>query len=222
MSLQLILGASGAGKSHYIYNKIISEAMANPDINYILLVPEQYSMLLQRKMVMLNPAGGTMNIDVIGFNRLAYRVFDEQGVKTAKVLEDFGKSMLIRQVAGSVRDKLKIYGNSLDKPGFIDEVKSLMSELYQYDLGHGKIEDIADALKKNNEEDTLLGKKIADMSVIFDAFLNKLGSQYIVAEEITELLADCIDGSMLIKNSVIVMDGFTGFTPIQYLSLIHI
>lgn len=216
MSLQLILGASGAGKSHYIYNKIINESMANPDTNYILLVPEQYSMLLQRKMVMLNPVGGAMNIDVIGFNRLAYRVFDEQGVKTAKVLEDFGKSMLIRQVAGSVRDKLKIYGNSLDKPGFIDEVKSLMSELYQYDLGHGKIATIADALKKNNEEDTLLGKKIADMSVIFDAFLNKLGKQYIVAEEITELLADCIDDSMLIKNSVIVMDGFTGFTPIQY------
>lgn len=216
MSLQLILGASGAGKSHYIYNKIISEAMADSDINYILLVPEQYSMLLQRKMVMLNPAGGTMNIDVIGFNRLAYRVFDEQGVKTAKVLEDFGKSMLIRQVAGSIRDKLKIYGGSLDKPGFIDEVKSLMSELYQYDLGHGKIKDIADVLRKNNEEDTLLGKKIADMSVIFDAFLNKLGKQYIVAEEITELLADCIDDSMFIKNSVIVMDGFTGFTPIQY------
>ena len=149
MSLQLILGAAGAGKSHYIYNKIIDESMENPDTNYILLVPEQYSMLLQRKMVMLNPVGGAMNIDVIGFNRLAYRVFDEQGVKTAKVLEDFGKSMLIRQVAGSVRDKLKIYGNSLDKPGFIDEVKSLMSELYQYDLGHGKIEAIADALKKN-------------------------------------------------------------------------
>ncbi|MCM1171350.1 MAG: PD-(D/E)XK nuclease family protein [Clostridium sp.] len=216
MSLQLILGASGAGKSHYIYNKIINESMANPDTNYILLVPEQYSMLLQRKMVMLNPVGGAMNIDVIGFNRLAYRVFDEQGVKTAKVLEDFGKSMLIRQVAGSVKDKLKLYGSSLDKPGFIDEVKSLMSELYQYDLGHGKIGAIAEALKENNEEDTLLGKKIADMSVIFDAFLNKLGKQYIVAEEITELLADCIDDSMLIKNSVIVMDGFTGFTPIQY------
>lgn len=216
MSLQLILGAAGCGKSHYIYNKIINESMDNPDTNYIFLVPEQYSMVLQKKMVMLHPNGGTMNIDVIGFNRLAYRIFDELGIKTAKVLEDFGKSMLIRQVAGTVRDELKIYGNSLDKPGFIDEVKSLMSELYQYDLGHGKINDILKQLKSKNEEDTLLGRKLADISVVFDGFLKKLGDEYIVAEDITELLADCIGSSKLIKNSVVVMDGFTGFTPIQY------
>ncbi|MBQ8412876.1 MAG: hypothetical protein IJX12_04615 [Lachnospiraceae bacterium] len=127
MSLQFVLGPSGAGKSHYIYEKIIKESMENPGTNYILLVPEQYSRARQRKMVKLHPYGGTLNIDVIGFNRLAYRVFDELNVKTAKVLEDFGKSMLIRRVAGEVRDKLRVYKNCLNKNGFIDEVKSLMS-----------------------------------------------------------------------------------------------
>ena len=38
-----------------------------------------------------------MNIDAIGFNRLAYRVFDELSVNPGRVLEDFGKSMLIKK-----------------------------------------------------------------------------------------------------------------------------
>ncbi|MCM1272772.1 MAG: PD-(D/E)XK nuclease family protein [Clostridium sp.] len=217
MSVQFVLGASGSGKSTYIYNKIINESMKNKTVNYILLVPEQYSMILQRKMVELHPAGGTMNIDVIGFNRLAYRVFDELGKKNGKVLEDFGKSMLIRQVAGSIKDELQIYGSSLDKPGFIDEIKSLMSELYQYDIKGDKLSEMIERLKAEGDGTSLLEKKLTDMLLIHDAFTKRLGDEYIVAEEITELLVQCIPSSELIKKSVIVMDGFTGFTPIQLL-----
>ena len=214
MSLQFVLGPSGAGKSHYIYEKIIKESMENPGTNYILLVPEQYSLALQRKMVKLHPYSGTLNIDVIGFNRLAYRVFDELNVKTAKVLEDFGKSMLIRRVAGEVRDKLRVYKNCLNKNGFIDEVKSLMSEFYQYDFSSDKLSSLIKTMEASGDESVLLDK-LRDMEAIMIAFQDKLASEYIVSEQLTELLSQYAAKSQLIKNSVIVMDGFTGFTPIQ-------
>lgn len=214
MSLQFVLGPSGVGKSHYIYNKLIKESMENPGTNYILLVPEQYSLALQRKMVKLHPYGGTLNIDVIGFNRLAYRVFDELNVKTAKVLEDFGKSMLIRRVAGEVRDKLRVYKNCLNKNGFVDEVKSLMSEFYQYDFSTEELSKLIKSMEACGDESVLLDK-LRDMEAIMVAFQNKLASEYIVAEQLTELLSQYVAKSELIKNSVIVMDGFTGFTPIQ-------
>lgn len=213
MALQFILGSSGSGKSHYIYNKIITDAIKNPRINYILLVPEQYSMSLQRKMVMLHPNGGTMNIDVIGMNRLAYRVFDELNIKSANVLEDFGKTMLLRQVAGGIKDELKVYGGCLNKNGFIDEAKSLMSELYQYDIDKQSLYEVLTNMRLSGER--LLADKLSDMIAIFQAFEEKLSGDYIVAEELTELLAMHVKHSSFIKNSVIVMDGFTGFTPIQ-------
>ncbi|MGN0435315.1 MAG: PD-(D/E)XK nuclease family protein, partial [Wujia sp.] len=213
MALQFVLGSSGKGKSYYTYRKMIRDSIDNPDINYILLVPEQYSMALQKKMVCLHPNMGSMNIDVIGFNRLSYRVFDELNIKPANVLEDFGKSMLIRQVAGELRDELSIYGDCLDKLGFIDEVKSLMSEMYQYDIDKSRL---ARALEELDEtEDALLIRKLRDMKLIFEAFQDRIGDEYIVAEQLTELLANYIDASALMKKSVIVMDGFTGFTPIQ-------
>lgn len=213
MSLQFVLGASGHGKSQYIYSKIIRESVKNKNTNYILLVPEQYSLSLQRKMVMLHPSGGTMNIDVIGFNRLAYRVFDELNMKPAKVLEDFGKTMLVRQVAGMVKEDLSLYSNNLDKPGFIDEVKSLMSEMYQYDLSREKLNNILAELE--HTEDAILYNKLRDINTIFEAFEKRVNDEYIVAEQLIEILVKNIHRSELIKNSVIVMDGFTGFTPIQ-------
>lgn len=214
MALQFVLGSSGVGKSYTVYKQMIEEAVQNPKDNYILLVPEQFSLALQRKMVLLHPNTGTMNIDVIGFNRLAYRLFDEQNIKIGPVLEDFGKTMLVRQVAEQVKDELSVYSNCLDKPGFIDEVKSLMSEMYQYDVDKDRLGDVLTQLKEEQSE-TLLYNKLHDMQLIFNAFDERIQDSYIVAEQRTELMADAIPKSKLISNSTIVMDGFTGFTPIQ-------
>lgn len=220
MALQFVFGPSGSGKSYYVDSFLIKESMEHPEINYILLVPEQYSMALQRKMVQMHPNGGTMNIDVIGFNRLAYRVFDELSVKVDNVLEDFGKTMLIRQVAGSIKDDLQVYSGCLDKAGFIDEVKSLMSEMYQYDISREHMNKAIEELESNKSHNSLLVKKLQDMQKIFQGFDEKVGDDFIVAEQIMDILGDYVAKSSFVKNSVIVMDGFTGFTPIQ-LSLLE-
>lgn len=214
MALHFVLGPSGAGKTEYIYKKVIQDSMDNPSANFILLVPEQQSLAVQRKMVLMHPRRGSFNIDCIGFNRLTYRLFDELNIKPANVLEDFGKSMLLRQAATEKKDDLSIYGNSLDKAGFIDETKSLMSELYQYDVPRERLLVAVEQLKNNNQ-DSILVKKIQDMITIFEHFEEKKTSAFVVAEQMMELLAEAVVKSSLIKKSVIVLDGFTGFTPIQ-------
>ena len=55
MSLQYIFGGSGAGKSTYLYNSIIKESIKNPLENYIIVVPEQYTMATQKRVVELHP-----------------------------------------------------------------------------------------------------------------------------------------------------------------------
>ena len=48
MSLHFVFGASGAGKSYYIYQKIIRESIQNPKKQYLVLVPEQFTMQTQK------------------------------------------------------------------------------------------------------------------------------------------------------------------------------
>ena len=69
--LQFILGNSGAGKSHYLYEKIIQESMKHPEINYLVIVPEQFTMQTQQDLCAMHPNHGIMNIDVLSFGRMA-------------------------------------------------------------------------------------------------------------------------------------------------------
>ncbi len=211
MAVQFIIGASGTGKSYYLNHRIIKEAVEHPSQKYIMLVPEQFTSELQREMIALHPDHGFMNIDIIGFNRLAYRIFEEQNVKVGAVLEDFGKSMLIRRIAGKMKDDFSVYQNCVDKYGFIDEVKSLFSELFTYAVSEQDIRAVMDRLSKEDE----LYLKLQDIMLIYHAFTEYIEGSYIVAEQTVELMADYIKTSELVKQSVISMDGFTGFTPIQ-------
>ena len=50
--------------------------MKHPDTNYIILVPEQFTMQTQKELVLRHPRHGIMNIDVLSFARLAFRVLE--------------------------------------------------------------------------------------------------------------------------------------------------
>ena len=79
MALQFVLGSSGSGKTEYIYQQIVASAVLHPKKNYLVIVPEQFTMQTQQTLVELAPNHAIMNIDVLSFKRLAYRVFDELG-----------------------------------------------------------------------------------------------------------------------------------------------
>ena len=51
MSLQFVFGNAGSGKSTYLYQKILGEAAEHPEKNYLVLVPEQFTMQTQRELV---------------------------------------------------------------------------------------------------------------------------------------------------------------------------
>lgn len=78
MSLQFIFGNSGSGKSTYLRSDIIKSSVEHPEKTHIMLVPEQFTMQTQKDLCFAHPAKGILNIDVLSFERLAYRIFQEE------------------------------------------------------------------------------------------------------------------------------------------------
>ena len=140
--LQFILGNSGAGKSHYLYETIIQESMENPGRNYLVIVPEQFTMQTQQDLCRMHPNHGIMNIDVLSFGRLAHRIFEEVGQSGAQVLDDEGKNLILRKIAGQYEDQLKVLKGNLKKQGYISEVKSVISEFTQYGIGFEELDHL--------------------------------------------------------------------------------
>ena len=122
MSLQLILGGSGSGKSRYLYQELIRESMEHPEKNFLLIVPEQFSMQTQKDIVELHPRHGVMNIDILSFGRLSYRVLSEVGAAQLPVLDDTGKNLLLRKVLENKKEELKLYGQKRHTPGMVSEI----------------------------------------------------------------------------------------------------
>ena len=211
MSIQLLLGGSGSGKTHRLYTDLIKDSMENPDTKYFAIVPEQFTMQTQKEIVTLHPNHGVMNIDIVSFQRLAYRVFEELAIVNPDVLDDMGKSMILRKVTGGNQKELPLYQSHLNQNGFIGQLKSMLSELYQYGI-------TPDMLEAKIPETTspMLRQKLEDISVIYKAFQEYIRDRYITTEEILDVLCRHLPESKLIRDSVITLDGYTGFTPVQY------
>lgn len=212
MALKFVLGNSGSGKTEATYKKIVQEASEHPKKNYLFLVPEQFTLQTQKKLVDLAPNHVIMNIDVLSFKRLAYRVFDDLGITDISVLEETGKNLVLRKVAQEEKDNLTVMRPNMERIGYIEELKSLISELSQYNVTPDRLEqyltrgDIAPAF----------AAKLKDVVTMYRGFCRHMEEDScITAEEILGELIKVADKSKLLRDSVIVFDDFTGFTPIQ-------
>ncbi len=217
MSLSLVIGSSGSGKSTTLYKRIIKEAMANKDKNFLIIVPEQYTMSTQRLMVSMHPNKCIMNIDVLSFNRLAYRVFEELGTGINAVLDDTGKSLVIRKLINSHMDEMGALRNNIKRISYVTQVKSLISELTQYNVTPDKLRDMIESPAMSES----FKRKASDLLVLYEAFLDFINGKYVTTESILSTLNDLLEDSKIIADSTVVLDGFTGFTPIQYQLVEH-
>lgn len=210
MGLQFVIGASGSGKSYLVQHSIVQEAALHPDKKYFFLVPDQFTMQTQKDLV-LTHTKGIMNIDVLSFGRLSHRLFEENGGDDMPVLDDTGKSLVLRKVAGDCAESLPVIGAHLRKTGYIHEVKSALSEFYQYGIDREKMEEMIHYAADRGA----LCHKLKDLSSLYQAFQDYINEKYITKEEILDQAARLVSGSKMLQNSVVVLDGFTGFTPVQ-------
>ncbi len=212
MPLHFHLGGSGSGKSTGLYNLIIKESMADFSTTYLCIVPEQFTLQTQRDIIAMHPDKGIMNIDVLSFMRLAYRVFEELGYKQPQVLEDTGKSMIVKKVALDKRDELRLYGGKVHQQGFIEEMKSVISEFYQYGVGERELAQMEELCGRRRQ----LSAKLSDIRTVFNGFREFIEGRFIMNEQLLDKLCEKAEESELLKNCVICFDGFTGFTASQY------
>lgn len=211
MALQIITGGSGSGKSTKICKEILKAGEENPKKNYFVIVPDQFTMQTQMDFVTESSRGGIMNIDILSFSRLAHRIFEETGGNRKPVLDDTGKSLILRKIAGSIKDQVPVIGSNLNKQGYIHEVKSAISEFMQYGIGDQELDTMIEYAKSRGA----LHYKLKDLQVLYRAFREYIRDNYITTEESMDILAKELHKSALIPGSVVVFDGFTGFTPIQ-------
>lgn len=206
MSLRLIYGRTGTGKSTNIFNEI-KENIDNKSKKYII-TPEQFSYSAERNLLSILETKSVIKAEVLTFNRMAERVASEVGGKTETSLTKAGKAMLIYSILEKQKDSLKFLENSENN------VELSMQSIKEFKK-HGITEE---TLQKTiqNIENPLLKTKLIDINSIYSNYEEYIKERFIDDEDILTKLATRLENSKMFINTEIYIDEFSGFTKQEY------
>lgn len=206
MSLRLIYGKSGSGKSEFIFDEI--KKLINCGKKIYVITPEQFSFTAEKKLLEVLGNTAVLNAEVLTFNRMAYRVAGEVG-GTAKVsITNSGKAMLIYNILCGKKSKLKFLGKS------DENIELIIDQITEFKK-HGVL---VDDLNKMMEEttDNYLKLKIQDILQVYSEFEKKIENRYIDENDNLTNLANQLSDVKIFDDTLIYIDEFVGFTKQEY------
>lgn len=219
MSLRLIIGRSGSGKTTFFFNEIEKQLSENPaGTPIIYIVPEQMTFLSEYRLSSNPVIGGMIRAQVYSFSRLAWRILQETGGITRTHLTSVGISMLIRKIIDKQKDQLRIFQRAADKNGFIQQLEQMITEFKQYCI---RPEEFQQNISQLDSRDPL-HDKLHDLEMIYQKFEDEIFGKYIDSEDYYRLLAEKIASSEYLKEADIYIDGFHRFSPQEQQVLVEL
>ena len=207
MSLRLIYGRTGTGKSTAIF-KEIKENISEKNNKYII-TPEQFSFSAEKNLLMTLGKNSTVNSEVITFNRMAERVSEEVGGKTETILTKSGKAMIIYSILEEQKSKLTFLKNSENN---IELIMQTIKEFKKHGISINDLQEI----EENSAINELLKAKLNDISNVYTKYEENIENRFIDEEDRLTKLAKRLENSNLFENSEIYIDEFSGFTKQEY------
>lgn len=230
MSLQIIYGTAGTGKSTYIFQKIqeklnrqyknekeesdtnntkVNSAETKiPSTPIKIITPEQFSFTAEQKLLGFAPSNSVLTAEVITFNRMAYRILEEVGGKTKSHLSSSGRAMLLDDILLTQKNDFTFLGKTDEN---VDMIATQLTELKKHNVSIDNLKEIT-----ANMQNTYLKKKLQDVYNIYEAYTTRVQKQYIDENDGLTILAEKLDDSIQFKNCDIYLDEFVGFTLQEY------
>ena len=211
MSLQLVIGRAGSGKTTYCYEQLEQTLAKGTNNTLIMLVPEQYNLQTQQALAYrIYP--GLLKVEVQSFKNLALRVFGELGGPTEPIVDDLGRLMILRKIIEDHQKDLVLFQKSGKQVGFMESLNRLITEFEQYRI----TPDILEDLYEKSQGSPALQRKIYDIKIIYTGFMDYIESKFLTSEQTIDRLIHKVKDSNYLKGAHIWMDGFYGFSPQQY------
>jgi ATP-dependent helicase/nuclease subunit B len=207
--LEIIAGVKVETKSRWMYKQINENVSAKPDQPVILIVPEQFTLQAEKAYLESTGKTGILNPEVLSFNRLAYRVFQETGGRSRIVIDELGKHILIRKIVQDLAGKLLLYSGLTNERGFIDKIVDSITECKQYNISPEDLRHQA----QMTMQDTLARNKLMDLALIYETFEERLKDRFVDREDQFQALIDQMQRSEFVKQTEFWIDGFFSFTP---------
>ena len=214
MELNIITGRAGSGKSRFCIENISRICTENPENRVFLIVPEQFAIKAERRMLEAIPTEGVLNNEVLSFKRLTHRVLNRYGGVNKKVLNMSGRSMVLAHAFKLCQKQLayyKIFSRSIWN---VDKIMNLITELVRYGISPEQLSETADRIDREAQSQEL-SVKLKELSLVYHKYKELLNTEYMDELDMHRVLMEKLENEKPFEHSVIWIDEFTGFTTLE-------
>lgn len=212
MSIRFIYGRSGSGKSRFCLNEIKTKITDQIKHQLVLLVPEQFTFQAERDLITVLKTGGILKVEVLSFQRMAFRVFNDVGGLTYPHIHSAGKCMILYRILDQMKDTFKVFSKSADRQGFVVKLSTLITECKRCNITPEMLGVAGQGLQEGHP----LKEKLLELYAIYKEFERVVTERYRDSDDDLTQLADKLLSTSLYQNAEIWIDGFSGFTPQEY------
>lgn len=212
LSLRVISGRAGTGKTTKIHREIIRDLQEHPlGPPIFIIVPDQMSFTTEYELTNKYELQGIMRAQVMTFKRLAWYVLQETGGIARDQLDNVGYRMLIRRVLEEHKEEFQLFRQAAGKRGFTKEIERLLKEFNQYNVTGETIGPLIKELEATNASNTLLAK-MKDLQIIIEQLEAKIGNSYVNGEGFYPVLIEQLPNAQSLQDAQVYLDGFSSFT----------
>lgn len=208
MSLKIICGRAGSGKSTYMLDDMPQNSQT------VYIVPEQFSFSAEKRLIEKFGVVGLGNPQVLSFMRLADLIFSRYGAPEF-IADSASFDMLVSYCSNSINpEKLRLFDGIVKKSELSQTASEIITTFKRYRVTPQKI-----SMAIDKTEDALLKKKLSDSLTIYEEYLKEIKNAGVADQNDTlNVLADILsdEDCDFLNGKHIYIDQFSDFDPSEY------
>ena len=213
MELNTYIGRAGTGKSasmlNYIKNEMKHDPLGDP---IVLIAPTQSTFQLEQAFVNDTELNGSLRTEVLHFERLSHRIFQEVGGYTEQKLSKAAMQMMIYHIVQQYDTELKLYRSQSKYYGFSEKLAEQIQDFKKYSV----TPDHLNQFIKEHQLQTRTQHKLEDITLIYKELESRMSGEFITTENSLERFIDQMSKSEWLRRAEIFIDGFYNFSTLEY------
>lgn len=203
-----LIGPAGSGKSSYIVEQI--KTLTARGERVLLLVPEQFSFEMERRILLEVGAKAVPLVEVKSFSHFCRKVFMEFGGGAGERISEAAKYMLMQITLDEIHDKLEQYGRASTRSGFVPSVLQMIDQFKNAGIA-------PDDLQKFSllTEDERLRQKTAELYEIYAFYQAQIENGFSDEREDLSRCVELLRGKNYFRDLHVFLDSFRDFTPVE-------
>jgi len=221
VTLQLIAGRAGSGKTEHCLAAVANELGRSMTDGPALLVltPEQATLQTERQILARTRMQALGRCDVLGFTRLAYRIFADTPGNIPTTLTATGRQMAIRYLLAQHRMDFREFNRIADSGSLVREASAALAEFFREAVSFDKLNQCVQ--QAIDEQDPSAGR-LHDLALLYRKYCEYLGAERVDPDGVLALAKDRLATTEWLRDARVWVDGFASFTRQQAQLLIEL